>query len=460
MDRDAVTDSDLVTEAAPIDRLIGPLDRFLHVEAAGGIVLLLCTIVALAMANSPAAPGFLALWETEIGIRAGAFQLTHSLRHWINDGLMVLFFFVVGLEVKREIVLGELRDIRRAALPIAGAIGGMVVPACIYLVLQGGTPAARGWGVPMATDIAFVVGCMAVLGPRIPQGLRVMLLSLAIGDDIGAILVIAIGYSTGINLGALLAAAAGTAAVLALARLGVRSFAVYTVLGLLIWAAFEESGVHATIAGVILGLLTPAYPHLSEGRVASFLGRVVEILKGGTWHRQPHRAAQVQTVRRAAREVVSPVEFLETTLHPWVGFAILPLFALANAGVPFHIRSLLDPVAVAVAASLVVGKPLGIPLASRLAVRLGLARLPDGVGWAGIAGAGALAGIGFTMALFVAELALREPLLDTAKVGIIFGSAAAAVIGLSALALTLKRASPSAGSPESVAAAPGQHRER
>jgi NhaA family Na+:H+ antiporter len=434
MDRDAVTDSDLVTKAAPIDRLVGPLERFLHVEAAGGIILLACTVVALGLANSPAADPFLAFWKTEIGFRAGTFHLTHSLRHWINDGLMVLFFFVVGLEVKREIVIGELRDIRRAALPIAGAIGGMVVPACVYLALQGGTPAARGWGVPMATDIAFVVGCMAVLGSRIPLGLRVMLLSLAIG------------YSTGIHIGALLAAAAGVAMVVVLQRLGVRSFGAYTVLGLLIWAAFEESGVHATIAGVILGLLTPAHPHLSEGRVASFLGRVVDVLRGGSWPRQPHRAAQVQTMRRAAREVVSPLEFLEMTLHPWVGFVVLPLFALANAGVALHASALLDPVAVAVAAGLVLGKPLGILLASWLAVRLGLARLPEGVGWAGIAGGGALAGIGFTMALFVAELALPGPLLDTAKVGIIFGSAVAAVIGMSVLVVTLKPVSSSAGS--------------
>jgi NhaA family Na+:H+ antiporter len=451
MDRDTVTDSDLVTEAAPIDRLIGPLERFLHVEAAGGIVLLACTVVALGLANSPAADSFLAFWKTEIGIQAGLFHLTHSLRHWINDGLMVLFFFVVGLEVKREMVLGELRDIRRAALPIAGAIGGMVVPACVYLALQGGTPAARGWGVPMATDIAFVVGCMAVLGSRIPLGLRVMLLSLAIGDDIGAILVIAIGYSTGIHVGALLAAAAGVAMVVVLQRLGVRSFAAYTVLGLLIWAAFEESGVHATIAGVILGLLTPAHPHLSEGRVATFLGRAVEVLRGDAGARQPHRAAQLQTMRRAAREVVSPLEFLEMTLHPWVGFVVLPLFALANAGVALHASALLDPVAVAVAAGLVLGKPLGILLASWLAVRLGLARLPEGVGWAGVAGGGALAGIGFTMALFVAELALPGPLLDTAKVGIIFGSAVAALIGMSVLVVTLEPVSPPVGSSASQA---------
>jgi NhaA family Na+:H+ antiporter len=428
---------DLVTKRAPIDRLIGPFERFLHVEAAGGIALLACTVSAIALANSPAAAPFLALWETEIGIRVGDIDVSHSLRHWINDGLMVLFFFVVGLEVTREVVLGELRDPQRAALPIAAALGGMVVPAGLYLALLGDTPAAHGWGVPMATDIAFVVGCMAVLGARMPDGLRVMILSLAIADDIGAILVIAIGYSTGVNVMALFGAGVSIAVIVLLNRLGVRSFAVYTFLGILTWMAFVGSGVHATIAGVILGLLTPAHAAVTESRLAGLLGRVTEVLQGGAWNEKTHRAEQVHALRRGAREALSPVEYLESVLHPWVGFVILPLFALANAGVPLHLRSLSDPVAVAVAVSLLFGKSVGILVASWLAVQLRLARLPARVGWASIAGAGALAGIGFTMALFIAELALKDPLLDVAKVGIITGSVVAAAVGLVALRWSL-----------------------
>jgi Na+:H+ antiporter, NhaA family len=424
-------------ERAPIDRLIGPFQRFLHVEAAGGIVLLACTAVALGMANSPAAAGFLAFWETEIGIHIGDIHISHSLRHWINDGLMVLFFFVIGLEVKREVVLGELRDVRRATLPIAAALGGMVVPAGVYLLLQGGTPAARGWGVPMATDIAFVVGCMSVLGSRVPHGLRIMLLSLAIADDIGAILVIAVGYSTGLNAVALLLAVLIIGVIVALSRLGARSFRVYTFLGVLTWMAVVGSGIHATIAGVVLGLLTPARAAVSPTRLALFLSRFIDKLRSHTWSDRSEGTARARRIRRALRESVSPLEYIETALHPWVGFLILPLFALANAGVALHLGSLAAPGAIAIALALVVGKPLGILLASWLAVRLGLAQLPDGVGWGSMAGSGALGGIGFTMALFIAELALKDALLDIAKVGIIIGSAVAAALGMGVLVWTL-----------------------
>jgi Na+:H+ antiporter, NhaA family len=421
---------------APIDRLIGPLERFLHVEAAAGIVLLACTIVALGMANSPAAAGFLAFWETEIGIHIGDIHISHSLRHWINDGLMVLFFFVIGLEVKREVVLGELREVRRAVLPMAAALGGMIVPAGIYLLLQGGTPAARGWGVPMATDIAFVVGCMSVLGSRVPHGLRIMVLSLAIADDIGAILVIAVGYSTGFNAVALLLALLIIGVIVALTRFGVRSFLVYTFLGVLTWMAVLGSGIHATIAGVVLGLLTPARAAVSPPRLAIFLTRFIDMLRGDAWSKRRDRTARARGIRRALREAVSPLEYIEATLHPWVGFLILPLFALANAGVSFHLGSLVAPGAIAVAVALIFGKLLGVLVASWLAVRLRLAQLPEGTGWASIAGGGALAGIGFTMALFIAELALQDALLEVAKVGIITGSVAAAALGMGILVWT------------------------
>ena len=428
----------------PIDRLIEPFERFMHVEAAGGLVLLACTVVALVLANSPLSDAYLHLWETRMGFQIGRLYVSHTLHHWINDGLMALFFFVVGLEVKRELVLGELRDPQRAALPVVAAMGGMVVPAAIYLALRAGTPSQRGWGIPMATDIAFVVGCMAVLGSRIPHGLRIVILTLAIADDIGSILVIAFGYSTGIHLVPLLIGAGGLALVVLLARLGVRSFGIYTLVALLVWFAFQESGVHATIAGVLLGLLTPAQPHLSESAFAGFLQRVTEVVRGEGWAHGSDRSARVRAFRQITRETISPLEYLESLLHPWVGFVIMPLFALANAGVPLRLASFADPTALAIAAGLVVGKPVGIVVCSWIAVRTRLARLPEGVDWRAIAGGGMLAGIGFTMALFVAGLALEGATLEAAKVGILGASVVAAAIGLAVLARVLP-ATPDAG---------------
>jgi NhaA family Na+:H+ antiporter len=416
----------------PIDRLVGPIQRFLHVEAASGVVLLLCTIVALILANSRFGDGYLGIWKTQVGFRLGSFEMFHSLKHWINDGLMAIFFFVVGLEVKRELVLGELREFRRAALPIAAALGGMIVPAAVYFALQTGDAGARGWGIPMATDIAFVVGCMAILGPRIPPILRVVLLSLAIVDDIGAILVIAIGYTEGLSAGALVLGFAGIGVVFVLQRLGVRSFGVYTVVGALVWLAFHESGVHATIAGVILGLMTPARSFVSQNVFARLLRRADEVVHGD-WEAEPHRAEKLRAFQWAARETVSPLEYLETGLHPLVGFVIMPVFALANAGVLFEPADFGSPIAVAVMAGLVIGKPVGIMLFSWAAVRLGLKSLPQGLGWRTLFGGACLAGIGFTMALFISELALDGDALDAAKVGVLGASAISAVLGMSIL---------------------------
>ncbi len=428
----------------PIHRIVAPLQRFLHVEAAGGIALFLATSAALILANSRFSAGFLGFWETHAGLSIGGFQLEHSLQHWINDGLMALFFFVVGLEVKREFVLGQLRDPRQAALPIAAALGGMIAPAGIYLLLQGPGPASRGWGIPMATDIAFVVGCMALLGRRIPARLRVAILTLAIVDDIGAILVIALGYSGGLSLGALAAGLLGIALVSVLARLGVRSFLVYTALGLAVWLAFLASGVHATIAGVILGIMTPARSYLSSTVLAGALRRAQEVL-AGEWEAETDRAARVQRLRWAAREVVSPLEYLENTLHPWVSFLVMPLFALANAGVVVQLDDLTQPVALAIAAGLLLGKPLGIVSFCWLSVRLGIARLPAGVSWPQVLGGGILGGIGFTMSLFIAGLALDAESLGPAKLGILLASWLAAILGMGLLAWIAHRTRPPAG---------------
>ena len=404
----------------------------MHVESASGIVLLAAAMLALLLANSGFADGFLAFWKLPIGFEVGDFQMRHSLEHWINDGLMAIFFFVIGLEVKREVVHGELGNLRQAALPIAAALGGMLVPAGIYLALQGGGPAASGWGIPMATDIAFVVGCLALLGPRVPHSFRVLLLSLAIADDIGAILVIAVGYTDTIGWGALAVGFLGIGAIALLSRLGVRGFAMYGLLGLLVWGAFHESGVHATVAGVILGLMTPARAYLEGTSFGHVLDRMTDGIHGD-WESEQPSAAQARGARWAAREKVSPLDYLETTLHPWVGFAIMPLFALANAGVPIAASDLANPVALAVGAGLVIGKPLGILGFSWLAVRAGLAVLPRDVTWSLVAGGGLLAGIGFTMALFIAGLALEPDSLDAAKLGILVASLLAAVLGMAAL---------------------------
>lgn len=421
-----------------IQQLVAPIHRFLHVEAASGVVLLACTLAALGLANSTFAEAYLSLWKSPVGIRVGAFELQHSLKHWINDGLMVVFFFVIGLEVKREIVRGELRDPRSAALPVAAALGGMIAPAAVYLLWQPGGPARDGWGIPMATDIAFVVGCLAVLGARVPQSLRVLLLSLAIADDVGAILVIAVGYTASLDWAALALGAACIGAVVAAARFGVRSIAVYTGLGVVTWFFFERSGVHATIAGVILGLLTPAESWVSGGLLRESVARSSEFLAGGGWPSPRQRRDALHRVERVVREASSPLERLEARLHPWVGFAIMPLFALANAGVAFTPRSLADPVAIAVLLGLVVGKPVGVVGASWLATRLRLAQLPADVDGAVLVGAGCLAGIGFTMSLFIAGLALDAATLDAAKVGILAGSALSGTVGLGILGWRLR----------------------
>ena len=417
----------------PIDRLLGPLERFMHVEAASGIVLLVCTAVALGLANSPLGPGFEAFWETPISLGAGSFRMEYPLRTWINDALMAVFFFVVGLEVKREMVIGELRELRRAALPVFAALGGMLGPALVYLAFQWGEPAERGWGIPMATDIAFVVGCMAVLSRRVPPGLRILLLSLAIADDIGAILVITVGYTEKIHLTALGLAAAGLGFVVLLGRLGVRNRGVYTLVGALVWLAVHESGVHATVAGVALGLLTPARSYLRDGLAPRILARAAATLRGEGWGTGERPADLARRLAHVARESSSPLEYLERVIHPWVGFAIMPIFALANAGVAFSLGELRDPVAMAVGAGLVLGKPLGILGASWVSVRLGVAQLPEGVSWRMLAGGGLLAGIGFTMALFISSLALPGAEGDAAKVGILAGSALAALLGMAVL---------------------------
>ncbi|HEU4868161.1 MAG TPA: Na+/H+ antiporter NhaA [Actinomycetota bacterium] len=407
-------------------RIARPLRTFLHTEAAGGIVLLVATVAALGLANSPLAEGFEKIWQTELRLSVGAFELTEDLRHFVNDALMAVFFFVVGLEIKREIVLGELSDRRKAALPAIAALGGMVVPAAVYLLFNAGGPGSAGWGIPMATDIAFAVGVLALLGSRVPSGLKVFLLSLAIVDDIGAILVIAVFYSHGFQLGWLIGALVLLAGIVVLRRLKVTWTPLYVLVGAGVWFATFESGIHATIAGVALGLLTPARPADPRGYKDVYR-------ETGLLEEQPD-AQSLRAVSLQATEVVSVAERLEYLLHPWTSYAVIPLFALANAGVRLSLDTLGDamssPVALGIAAGLVLGKIVGISSAAWIAVKLNLGRLPAGVSWRVILGGSAVAGIGFTVSLFIAGLAFTESqLVDEAKIGVLVASVVAGTLG-------------------------------
>ncbi|GAA5194718.1 Na+/H+ antiporter NhaA [Ferrimonas gelatinilytica] len=415
------------------DRLANPFVRFLRIESAGGAMLLFFTVAALILSNSPWAGSFEHAWETQVGLQVGSIEFARSLREWINDGLMTLFFFVVALELKRELVLGELSKPRMAALSIVAALGGMIVPAAIYLALQSGQPGQHGWGTVMATDTAFVIGCLALLGSRIPQSLRVFMLSLAIVDDIGAILVVAIGYSSDIAWWPLVMAALGLLVIRAITLLGFRSFPLYFLVGVCIWFAVDASGIHATITGVMLGLMTPARRWVSDQRLYAILGQVIAHPassegSGVTKDRQTLQMAEI-----AARETLSPVERLEIALHPWVGFVIMPLFAFANAGMSLTLSELESLLTVAVFLGFVLGKPIGILFFCWLAIRLHIATRPPELSWRLLAGGSLLAGIGFTMALFIANMAFDNSLIDSAKLGIFFASVFSAVAGLALL---------------------------
>ncbi|MGQ0745031.1 MAG: Na+/H+ antiporter NhaA [Acidimicrobiales bacterium] len=420
--------------AAPTRRLPRMVREFLATEAAGGVVVLVAALVAVAWANSPWRGGYARLWAVELGFQVGPFSLTEDLRHWINDAAMALFFFVVGLEIKREIVHGELRQFRVAALPILAAVGGMLIPASIYLAVAGGE-ASRGWGVPMATDIAFAVGVLALLGPRVPTALKLFLLTLAIVDDIGAIGVIAVFYSDDVALRFLLAAGVLILVMLALRRLRVVWLVPFLILGAGVWLMTLLSGVHATIAGVTLGLLAPATPLAAASTAREWAMDLGD---------EPS-PAELGTMVKLAKDSMSTAERLEHRLHPWTSFAVVPAFALANAGVAFGSSGQgaagLASVSVAVVLGLVLGKTIGIAGFSWMAVRVGLARLPEGTTWPMIVGVSALGGIGFTVSLFIAELAFAPgPVQDAAKVGILLASVAAALLGT----LLLRRALASA----------------
>ncbi|HJM00167.1 MAG: Na+/H+ antiporter NhaA [Acidimicrobiales bacterium] len=402
-----------------------PVLRFVDREVAGGILLLVATAIALIWVNSGWGDSYNDFWHTEIELAVGTWHLPHmSLGHFVNDALMALFFFVVGLEIKRELVTGDLSSVRAAALPAIGALGGMVVPALLYIMLNTTGEASRGWGIPMATDIAFAVGIVALLGSRVSPKIKLFLLTLAIVDDIGAIAVIAIFYSSDLSVGWLLTALIGLIAVWVLQRVRVWAIPVYAVLGLFVWYATLESGVHATIAGVALGLLTPARPLLNK-RDAQ---QIVDALPSDA------NVAEVRHASFLAQESVPLTERLENMLHPFTAFMIIPVFALANAGIKLSGDTISDAagsnITIGIILGLVIGKPVGITLFTWAATRYGFT-LPEGVNWPQFIGMGLAAGIGFTVSIFVAGLAFESPgVTDLAKIGILVASLIAAVAAL------------------------------
>ncbi len=379
---------------APVRKALDPLAEYLRDETAGGVVLLVATVIALIWVNSPIGDSYGDLWHTELTLGVGDLSISEDLQHWVNDGLMVLFFFVVGLEIKRELTVGELNDRRTALLPAVAAVGGVALPALIFVLITAGSGQVDGWAIPAATDIAFAVGVMALFGDRVPSGAKLFLLTIAIVDDIIAIAIIAVFYSSDIELAWLAGALAGLAVVVGMRALGVRWIVAYVPVGLVVWVAMLESGVHPTIAGVALGLLTPARPVANQ--------QVLEII--------------------------------EDRLHPVSAFVVVPLFALANAGVDFGGGVLGDALesrlAWGIVAGLVIGKLLGIAGATLLGLRLGWGKLPDGVERAQVWGIAAVGGIGFTVSLFVAQLAYDDPtVIDTAKIGVFAGSVTSGVLG-------------------------------
>jgi len=425
----------------PLARAARPFIRFSHVEAAGGIVLVAATIVALVWANSPWKGGYESLWSTNIRFEFGSYVFDEDLGHVVNDLLMAVFFFVVGMEIKRELVTGELRDRRDVALPAMAALGGLIVPAAIYLVFNAGRAGGQGWGIPMATDIAFALGVVALLGSRVPPAVKVLLLTLAIVDDIGAIAVIAVFYTERVEFTFMITAAviAGVVAIMHRARI------VYppliAIAGFALWLAVYESGIHATIAGVIMGLLMPARPVQSEleaDELVSVLERDDDI-----------RADEVRATATLIRGSVSACDRLIDALHLWTSYLIVPIFALANAGIILSADAITSPSAVlgGVAVALVFGKFIGVTMFSWIAVRLGFGRLPDGVRWGHVMGVGAVAGIGFTVSLFITGLAFDDVAIqDDAKIGILAASIIAALAGAAILAVAARASAPTSPS--------------
>lgn len=424
-------------------KVISPFEQFLKRTTAGGLVLIGTTILTLIVANLPIGPALHHLWESMISVEIGRYRLAMNIHHFVNDGLMTLFFLIVGLELKRELASGELSSLKDAALPIIAAGGGMVFPAMIYHAINPNGPEAHGWGIPMATDIAFAVGILVLLAWRIPRNLIIFLVALAIADDLGAVLIIAFFYTQTINLTALGLASVAFVILVILNRGGIRHVLPYALAGVFLWLALFKSGVHATIAGVLLAFTIPAKPVFTPMQFDNRLGELRHALSGesnasgGTDEplSEQRMATIAQNLEEAACNVQSPQQRMEHALTPWVTFVVIPLFALVNADVGFtevrFTESLRQPVTLGVIFGLVLGKFLGISSFSFIAVKLRLAKLPTGLTWGHILGAAWLGGIGFTMSIFIGQLAFigMPAQIDNAKLGILLASLISAIIG-------------------------------
>lgn len=417
------------------------IKSFINQESIGGLILILCTIIAVIWANSRFYELYHHVWhEIQMGFVFGKINTVASIGHWINDGLMALFFFTIGLEIKREVMGGELSSMKKASLPLAAALGGMFIPAIFYVIVNASNPENMdGWGVPMATDIAFALGLLAMLGKRVPISLKIFLTALAVADDLGAVLVIAIFYTKSIDMNELMIGGFFLAVLIGANYLGVRRTLFYAIVGFLgVWLAFVYSGVHATIAGVLIAFTIPARTKISE---TDYINKLVKLTKDFVVAKpndnklltkeQLHKITEIEKI---SEEAHTPLQKLEHVLHPVSTFIILPLFALSNAGV--HIEGdimalLLSPISIGIIAGLVLGKPVGIALAAKLMVKFKVSALPEGMNWSHIYGLGFLAGIGFTMSIFIAELAFETDAdKQIAKVGIFAASILSAAIGM------------------------------
>jgi NhaA family Na+:H+ antiporter len=441
-----------------IDQLSSPFTRYTNTEALSGMVLIFCALAALIWSNSATGETYEALWHTHLSLGVGDFRIDKPLHIWINDGLMALFFFYVGLEIKHEVKVGELSDFKHAALPFFAAIGGMVIPATFFLITYPGPGGSSGWGIPMATDIAFALGILMLLGDRVPNSMKVFLTAFAIVDDIGAVAVIAIFYSQGIQWGFILLSLGALGLLLILKWINLRNATVYFLFGVVIWYFVLQSGIHPTVAGIAVALLIPTNNRIrmrtfvaeTRSSVQEFLDAKANAQKQFLAKRQLNAISEIEDY---VDMVQPPLQKLEHHLHAYVAFVIMPIFALSNAGV--HLRPeaglLSDPLSWSIIAGLLLGKVIGITLFSWLGIKLGLARLPEHTSWIQLIGLGFLGGIGFTMALFIANLAFggSPDLLSPAKIGILIGSTLSGAIGYVILSRTLPPKPPNTSRPES-----------
>jgi len=438
---------------SPIDQLIEPVSKFIHQEYTSGIVLLISVLAAIIWVNSPFHESYHHFWDITFSVGVGNAVLSHPLHIWINDGLMAIFFFVIGLELKREFMEGELSSVKKAALPMMAALGGMLVPAIIYFIINKGTEAEHGWGIPMATDIAFALAVLAIAGKHIPSSVKVFLSALAVADDLGAVLVIAFFYSTGISFLPLIIGLSFLMVLVIGNMMGVRNSTFYLIIGFCVWVCFLLSGVHATIAGVLVAFTIPARTKINEKDYAHCIRHYIkefehEIPTKGTLT-TPNQHQTIEEIKQLSLDAQTPLQKIENKLHPYVAFVIMPLFALANSGIIIGadiFSAIINPVSIGVTLGLLLGKFVGVLLFTFVMVKTKLAELPKKATWRHITGVAVLAGIGFTMSLFISALAFHDAeMINQAKYGILLASILAGTLGLFILKRTKQAELPTIG---------------